>query len=106
MFEFINAIDDGEFQEPQCALLFAHAKQRVCGDHSWKEAALPTFADKQSSEWPFCTPPKALVNPDGSLGEPNDVYTACIEHKLGINGKPDVHARLRGKRQGDRPPRR
>ena len=55
---------------------------------SWKAAALPTFADKQSSAWPFCTPPKALVNPDGSLGEPNDVYTAGTEHKLGINGNP------------------
>ena len=28
--------------------------------------------------------PKVWVNPDGSLGEPNDVVTASIEHKLGI----------------------
>jgi alkylation response protein AidB-like acyl-CoA dehydrogenase len=28
--------------------------------------------------------PKIWVNPDGSLGEPNDVVTASIEHKLGI----------------------
>ena len=92
--------------ERQCALVFAHANSECGAMISWKAAALPTFADKQSSEWPFCTPPKALVNPDGSLGEPNDVYTAGIEHKLGINGKPDVHAQLRGKRRGDRPPRR
>ncbi|TAM91897.1 acyl-CoA dehydrogenase [bacterium] len=32
--------------------------------------------------------PKFLVNPDGSLGEHNDVYCAGIEHKLGINGNP------------------
>jgi alkylation response protein AidB-like acyl-CoA dehydrogenase len=32
--------------------------------------------------------PKILVNADGSLGEPNDVYCAGIEHKLGINGNP------------------
>jgi alkylation response protein AidB-like acyl-CoA dehydrogenase len=32
--------------------------------------------------------PKFLVNPDGSLGERNDVYCASIEHKLGINGNP------------------
>jgi alkylation response protein AidB-like acyl-CoA dehydrogenase len=32
--------------------------------------------------------PKVLVNADGSLGEPNDVYCAGIEHKLGINGNP------------------
>ncbi|RMD85085.1 MAG: acyl-CoA dehydrogenase, partial [Candidatus Dadabacteria bacterium] len=29
--------------------------------------------------------PKIRVNDDGSLGEPNDVVTASIEHKLGIN---------------------
>jgi len=32
--------------------------------------------------------PKLLVNPDGSLGERNDVYCAGIEHKLGINANP------------------
>jgi alkylation response protein AidB-like acyl-CoA dehydrogenase len=32
--------------------------------------------------------PKILVNADGSLGAANDVYTAGIEHKLGINGNP------------------
>ena len=30
--------------------------------------------------------PKITVNPDGSLGEPNDVVCTRIEHKLGING--------------------
>ncbi len=32
--------------------------------------------------------PKVLVNPDGTLGEHNDVVCAGIEHKLGINGNP------------------
>lgn len=32
--------------------------------------------------------PKIRVNPDGSLGQPNDVQTAGIEHKLGIHGSP------------------
>jgi 3-(methylsulfanyl)propanoyl-CoA dehydrogenase len=32
--------------------------------------------------------PKVLVNPDGSLGERNDVVTAGVEHKLGIHGSP------------------
>jgi 3-(methylthio)propanoyl-CoA dehydrogenase len=32
--------------------------------------------------------PKFLVNPDGSLGERNDVVCTSIEHKLGINGNP------------------
>jgi len=30
--------------------------------------------------------PKVRVNDDGSLGEPNDVHTGGIEHKMGIKG--------------------
>lgn len=30
--------------------------------------------------------PKYLVNPDGSIGEPNDVTTSGVEHKCGIHG--------------------
>jgi len=30
--------------------------------------------------------PKVWVNPDGSLGESNDVYCGGIEHKMGIHG--------------------
>ncbi|MFH1538051.1 MAG: acyl-CoA dehydrogenase [bacterium] len=32
--------------------------------------------------------PKIKVNPDGSLGEPNDVACGGIEHKMGIHGSP------------------
>jgi len=32
--------------------------------------------------------PKVRVNPDGSLGEPNDVYCNNIEEKMGIHGSP------------------
>jgi acyl-CoA dehydrogenase len=32
--------------------------------------------------------PKVLVNPDGSLGERNDVRCLSIEHKLGIHASP------------------
>ena len=32
------------------------------------------------------TVPRVRVNDDGSLGEPNDVQVASIEHKMGING--------------------
>ena len=30
--------------------------------------------------------PKIWVNPDGSLGDPNDVYCSGIEHKMGVCG--------------------
>ncbi|MGE0735393.1 MAG: acyl-CoA dehydrogenase [Alphaproteobacteria bacterium] len=32
--------------------------------------------------------PKVLVNPDGSLGQRNDVRTVSLEHKLGIHASP------------------
>ena len=32
--------------------------------------------------------PKVRVNPDGSLGEPNDVVCSNIEEKMGIHGSP------------------
>ena len=32
--------------------------------------------------------PKFLVNPDGSLGERNDIRTVSLEHKIGIHGSP------------------
>jgi alkylation response protein AidB-like acyl-CoA dehydrogenase len=32
--------------------------------------------------------PKRLVNPDGSLGERNDVRCTGVEHKLGLHGSP------------------
>ena len=32
--------------------------------------------------------PKFMVNPDGSIGERNDVHPVSIEHKLGIHGSP------------------
>jgi alkylation response protein AidB-like acyl-CoA dehydrogenase len=32
--------------------------------------------------------PKVRVNPDGSLGDPNDVFTNNIEEKMGIHGSP------------------
>ena len=32
--------------------------------------------------------PKVRANPDGSLGEPNDIFTNNIEEKMGIHGSP------------------
>ena len=53
--------------------------------------------------------PKIWVNEDGSLGEPNDVATASIEHKLGIRASATAvlnfgdHGRCRGLLVGGRP---
>jgi alkylation response protein AidB-like acyl-CoA dehydrogenase len=53
--------------------------------------------------------PKVWVHGDGSLGEPNDVTTASIEHKLGIRASATAvlsfgeHGRCRGILVGGRP---
>jgi alkylation response protein AidB-like acyl-CoA dehydrogenase len=53
--------------------------------------------------------PKVWVNEDGSLGEPNDVTTASIEHKLGIRASATAvlnfgdQGRCRGILVGGRP---
>jgi hypothetical protein len=53
--------------------------------------------------------PKIWVEDDGSLGEPNDVTTASIEHKLGIRASATAvlhfgdHGRCRGILVGGRP---
>ncbi len=44
--------------------------------------------------------PKYLVNEDGSLGQRNDVWSASIEHKLGIHGSP-TSVLLYGDGKGD-----
>jgi alkylation response protein AidB-like acyl-CoA dehydrogenase len=53
--------------------------------------------------------PKIWVNDDGTLGEPNDVTTASIEHKLGIRASATAvlnfgdNGRCRGILVGDQP---
>src|SRR5690606_17903858 len=44
--------------------------------------------------------PKFLVNDDGSLGARNDVWSASLEHKLGIHGSP-TSVLLYGSGKGD-----
>jgi 3-(methylthio)propanoyl-CoA dehydrogenase len=41
--------------------------------------------------------PKVLVNPDGSLGERNEVHCVSIEHKLGIHASPTCVMAFGGK---------
>ena len=50
--------------------------------------------------------PKFLVNPDGSLGERNDVRCVSLEHKLGIHASPTGGARVRRPRWRRRLPGR
>jgi alkylation response protein AidB-like acyl-CoA dehydrogenase len=42
--------------------------------------------------------PKIRVSDDGRLGEPNDLYPASVEHKLGIHGSPTCVMMFEGAR--------
>jgi len=64
------------------------------GDQPWSEnvihlvlARLPDAPEGVRGISLFLVP-KHLVNDDGSIGEPNDVYVASVEHKMGIHGSP------------------
>ena len=63
-----------------------------CGDHDMTENVIHLVLARVEGD-PEGTKglslfivPKIWVNPDGSLGEPNDVFTAGIEHKMGVHG--------------------
>ena len=43
--------------------------------------------------------PKYYVNPDGSIGKPNDITTTGIEHKMGIKGSATYSFSLTQKRE-------
>lgn len=64
------------------------------GDHDWTDnvihmvlARLPDAPEGTKGISLFLVP-KFLVNPDGSLGERNDLRPVSLEHKLGINASP------------------
>ncbi|MBU2092006.1 MAG: acyl-CoA dehydrogenase, partial [Alphaproteobacteria bacterium] len=64
------------------------------GDHDWTDnvihmvlARLPDAPEGTKGISLFLVP-KYLVNPDGSLGERNDLRAVSLEHKLGINASP------------------
>ena len=76
------------------------------GEHDYTEniihlslARMPNAPDGVKGISLFITP-KYLVNPDGSLGERNDIYCAGIEHKLGIHASPTCTMNYGDKGQG------
>ena len=63
-----------------------------CGDHDLAENIIHPVLARIEGDPPgtggisIFIVPKIRVNADGSLGEPNDVHTGNIEHKMGIKG--------------------
>jgi len=64
----------------------------TCGDHDLTENIIHLVLARIDGAVPgtkglsLFIVPKVWVNEDGSLGEPNDVATVGIEHKMGLNG--------------------
>ena len=64
----------------------------TCGDHDLTENIIHLVLARIEGAPPgtkgisLFIVPKVWVNPDGSLGEPNDVFCTGIEHKMGIHG--------------------
>lgn len=64
------------------------------GDHDWTRQivhmvlARTPDAPAGSKGISLFIVPKYLVNPDGSLGQRNDIRTVSLEHKLGIHASP------------------
>lgn len=66
----------------------------TCGDHNLTDNIIHLLLAKCEGAAPgtkgisLFIVPKIWVNDDGGLGEPNDVNTVALEHKMGIHGSP------------------
>ncbi len=80
-------------RNPDGTFLIQGTKQFIsAGEHDFTENIIhPVLAriegDAEGSRGiSIFVVPKYRVNPDGSLGEPNDVFCSGIEHKMGLKG--------------------
>ncbi|RJX34734.1 MAG: acyl-CoA dehydrogenase [Desulfarculus sp.] len=89
-----KAVPDPEAGDPRIYKIEGTKRFITCGEHDLAENVIHLLLAKIEGA-PAGTKgislfvvPKIWVNPDGSLGEPNDVFCTGIEHKMGIHGSP------------------
>lgn len=87
-----KATPDTESGDPRIYKIEGTKRFITCGEHDLTENIIHLLLARIQGA-PMGTKgislfivPKIWVNPDGSLGEPNDVFCAGIEHKMGIHG--------------------
>ena len=87
-----KAVKDTSSDDPRIYFIEGVKRFISCGDHDMTENVIHLVLARIEGD-PEGTKglslfivPKIWVNPDGSLGEPNDVFTAGIEHKMGVHG--------------------
>lgn len=89
-----KATPDPEAGDPRIYRIEGTKRFITCGEHPMTENIVHLLLARIAGA-PHGTKgislfivPKVWVNPDGSLGEANDVSCAGIEHKMGIHGSP------------------
>ncbi|MEE9418564.1 MAG: acyl-CoA dehydrogenase [Desulfatiglandaceae bacterium] len=87
-----KAIPDTEAGDPRIHKIEGTKQFITCGDHDITDNIIHLVLARIEGALPgtkgisLFIVPKIWVNPDGSLGEPNDVYCGNIEEKMGIHG--------------------
>ncbi len=93
-YQRTKAVPDPNSKDPRIYKIEGNKCFITCGNHdlseniihlvlAWVEGGPPG-----TKEISLFIIPKIWVNPDGTLGEPNDVFCSSIEHKMGIHGSP------------------
>ncbi len=87
-----KAIPDPDATDPHIYRIEGTKQFITCGNHDLTENIIHLLLARIEGAPPgtkgisLFIVPKIWVNPDGSLGEPNDVYCGNIEEKMGIHG--------------------
>jgi len=89
-----RAVPDPDAGDPRIYKIEGTKRFITCGEHDLTENIIHLLlariegAQMGTKGISLFIVPKIWVNPDGTLGEPNDVVCAGIEHKMGIHGSP------------------
>ncbi|MBW1782360.1 MAG: acyl-CoA dehydrogenase [Deltaproteobacteria bacterium] len=87
-----KAVPDPASDDPRVYKIEGTKRFITCGDQDITENIIHLLLARIEGALPgtkgisLFIVPKIWVNPDGSLGESNDVYCGGIEHKMGIKG--------------------
>ena len=87
-----KAVPDPEADDPLVHKIEGTKQFITCGEHDLTENIIHLVLARIEGAPPgtkgisLFIVPKIWVNPDGSLGEPNDVYCGNTEEKMGIHG--------------------
>ena len=87
-----KAVPDPESGDPRIYKIEGTKQFITCGEHDLTENIIHLLLARIEGAPPgtkgisLFIVPKIWVNPDGSLGDPNDVFCSGIEHKMGIQG--------------------